>query len=69
MAEYIVNINEDVLGEFDFIAVESLTKGTPLIRCRECKWYEIDKPHYCGFGGHGHRLESDFCSDAERKEE
>ena len=40
-----------------------------LIRCRKCKWYEIDKPHYCGFGGHGHRLESDFCSDAERKEE
>ena len=40
-----------------------------LIRCRECKWYEMDKPHYCGFGGHGYRLESDFCSDAERKEE
>lgn len=38
MAEYIVNIDED-FGDFDFIAIESLRDQTPLIRCRECKWY------------------------------
>ncbi len=39
-----------------------------IVRCRECKWYEFDKLHYCGFGGHGYRLGYDFCSDAERKD-
>ena len=40
-----------------------------LIRCKDCKWYELDKEHYCGFGGHGYRFETDYCSDAERKED
>lgn len=40
-----------------------------VIRCKDCKWYEFDEPHRCGFGGHGLRGKSDYCSDAERKEE
>lgn len=43
--------------------------AVPVIRCKDCKWYEFDEPHRCGFGGHGVRGKSDYCSDAERKEE
>ena len=73
MAEYIVNINEEEVGEFDFIAVESLTKGTPLIRCRECRFRYTDgenvTANYCLLN-HARVQEDDwFCADAERKEE
>ena len=67
MAEYIVNISED-LGDFDFIAVESLRAQTPLIRCKDYKLH----------GTNGDRLncaifcctmpDGGFCSCGERKE-
>lgn len=40
-----------------------------LIRCKDCKWYEYDTPHSCGFGGcAGCIKEDDYCSKAEPKE-
>ena len=70
MAEYIVNINEEEVGEFDFIAITTLKEiGIPLIRCKDCKLH----------GTNGDRLncaifcctmpDGGFCSCGERREE
>ena len=40
----------------------------PVIRCKDCKWYEYDEKLHCGLP-HGIRMKDDYCSDAERKEE
>lgn len=41
--------------------------GTPLVRCKDCKWYYGD---YCGgFGDGSFTPEDGFCHNAERKEE
>jgi len=42
--------------------------AVPVIRCKDCKWYEFDEKLHCGLP-HGIRLKDDYCSDAERKEE
>ena len=42
--------------------------AVPVIRCKDCKWYEYDEKLHCGLP-HGIRLKDDYCSDAERKEE
>ena len=42
--------------------------AVPVIRCKDCKWYEFDEKLHCGLP-HGVRLKDDYCSDAERKEE
>lgn len=41
--------------------------AVPVIRCKDCKWYEYDEKLHCGLP-HGIRLKDDYCSDAERKE-
>ena len=41
--------------------------AVPVIRCKDCKWYEFDEKLHCGLP-HGVRLKDDYCSDAERKE-
>lgn len=41
--------------------------AVPVIRCKDCKWYEYDEKLHCGLP-HGVRLKDDYCSDAERKE-
>ena len=39
-----------------------------LIRCKDCKWYEFDVSHRCGYTGlNGYIAEDDFCSKAEPK--
>lgn len=42
--------------------------AVPVIRCKDCKWYEFDRKMHCGLP-HGVRSKDDYCSDAERKEE
>ena len=42
--------------------------AVPVIRCKDCKWYEFDEKLHCGLP-HGVRLKDDYCSDAERKED
>ena len=42
--------------------------AVPVIRCKDCKWYEYDEKLHCGLP-HGIRMKDDYCSDAERKEE
>lgn len=72
MAEYIVNINEKEVGEFDFIAITTLKEiGIPVVRCRECKFLRFTGTVWkCN-----NRLvmmlcePNDYCSRAERKEE
>ena len=59
----------DYIKAFDAINEAPTVDAVPVIRCKDCKWYEFDEPHRCGFGGHGLRGKSDYCSDAERKEE
>ena len=72
MAEYIVNINEEEVGEFDFIAVESLTKGTPLIRCCDCIHFEYFEDQFVQMTRcdvHDRCPDyTDYCSWAERKD-
>ena len=38
----------------------------PVIRCKDCKWYEFDEKLHCGLP-HGIRMKDDYCSDAERR--
>ena len=41
---------------------------TKVIRCKDCKWYEFDVSHRCGYTGlNGYIAEDDFCSKAEPK--
>jgi hypothetical protein len=43
--------------------------AVPVIRCKDCKWYEFDVSHRCGYTGlNGYIAEYDFCSKAEPKE-
>ena len=78
MAEYIVNINEDVLGEFDFIAITTLKEiGIPVVRCRDCASYDMAEPnnedcpisYRCTRVNRLWREPDDFCKRAERKDE
>lgn len=48
--------------------VEQFNDAVPVIRCKDCKWYEFDRKMHCGLP-HGVRSKDDYCSDAERKEE
>ena len=41
--------------------------AVPVIRCKDCKWYEFDRKMHCGLP-HGVRSKDDYCSDAERKD-
>lgn len=75
MKEYIVSM--DTAYEFEMRRFEELQE---LIRCKDCKWYEIAhlkkdgtddrrfKPTWCTLW-RAQMSEDDFCSKAERKEE
>lgn len=61
----------------EYICIESpnevedgmLVREQELIRCRDCKWYEFDVSHRCGYTGlNGYIAEDDFCSKAEPKD-
>lgn len=41
--------------------------AVPVVRCKDCKWYEFDRKMHCGLP-HGVRSKDDYCSDAERKD-
>ena len=72
MAEYIVNINEEEVGEFDFIAITTLKEiGIPLIRCKDCRYsYDGFKKYVCVRNIIDVSVEPyDYCSMAVRKEE
>ena len=57
MKYYIQRVND--AGELDGIPYE-------LITCKDCKWYENDKRHFCGIGK-GFMFEDDYCSDADQR--
>lgn len=59
----------DYITALDAVTEAPTVDAVPVIRCKDCKWYEFNEPHRCGFVGHGLRGKSDYCSDAERKEE
>ena len=42
--------------------------AVPVIRCKDCKWYEYDEKLHCGLP-HGIRMKDDYCSDAEMRGE
>lgn len=67
-------INDD--GTIDVYATETARNAmlsmptvdaVPVIRCKDCKWYEFDRKMHCGLP-HGVRSKDDYCSDAERKD-
>jgi len=68
MKEYIVHVpkhletnQEEIVSFFGEPIIE-------LIRCKDCKWYEFDVSHRCGYTGlNGYIAEDDFCSKAEPK--
>jgi len=50
------------------IAQQPTIDAVPVIRCKDCKWYEFDVSHRCGYTGlNGYIAEDDFCSKAEPK--
>ena len=70
---------EDSLGisDMDIYAKESIREAptidaVPVVRCKDCIYYEIDKDYepYCNHVTHGipYPKEDDFCSYGERKE-
>ena len=62
----ILSADEDeIMGFLDHMKT---VDAVPVIRCKDCKWYEFDEKLHCGLS-HGVRLKDDYCSDAERKEE
>ena len=73
MAEYIVNINEEEVGEFDFIAITTLKEiGIPVIRCRDCihrdpEDKKCDSGHFIQW--QLPREDDWYCADSERREE
>ena len=63
MAEYIVNINEEEVGEFDFIAITTLKEiGIPVVRCEHCAHKKNCQWYYYSGDDYG------FCSWAVREE-
>ena len=61
----ILSADEDeIMGFLDHMKT---VDAVPVIRCKDCKWYEFDEKLHCGLA-HGVRLKDDYCSDAERKE-
>ena len=72
--------SEDPASQYTIIRDETLMEigskvksmptvdAEPVIRCKDCKWYEFDEKLHCGLP-HGVRLKDDYCSDAERRKE
>ena len=71
MAEYIVNINEEEVGEFDFIAITTLKEiGIPVVRCKDCKAYLPETEtlaSYCEILRIYSLPEDAYCYKAQRK--
>ena len=40
----------------------------PVVRCKDCKYYELHKCHNNANGWFSHRTSDDFCSYGERRE-
>lgn len=59
MKYYIQSVNE--AGEIVGVPEE-------LLICKDCKWYEVERPHFCGIGK-GLMFEEDFCSDGDWRED
>jgi hypothetical protein len=67
----------DMITDVDFDRTDRITfhtkhgkevEFTKVIRCKDCKWYEFDVSHRCGYTGlNGYIAEDDFCSKAESK--
>ena len=65
--EYIVPVYDVDADEFTEYIGFIRTKQE-LIRCKDCKWYDFDVSHRCGYTGlNGYIAEDDFCSKAEPK--
>ena len=67
MKEYIVHVPKHLETNKEKIVSFFGEPIVELIRCKDCYWYEFDKPMECGFGGHGIRTKDDYCSDAKSK--
>lgn len=64
------NPNEKLYSENDIremIDMMPTMDAVPVVRCKDCKWYELDRKMHCGLP-HGVRSKDDYCSDAERKD-
>lgn len=64
------NPNEKLYSENDIremIDMMPTMDAVPVVRCKDCKWYEFDRKMHCGLP-HGVRSKDDYCSDAERKD-
>ena len=60
----ILSADEDeIMGFLDHMKT---VDAVPVIRCKDCKWYEYDEKLHCGLP-HGIRMKDDYCSDAERR--
>lgn len=65
---------EDMTNEFpeyyeEVLDAQPTIDAVQVIRCKDCKWYEFDVPHRCGYTGlNGYIAEDNFCSKAEPKE-
>lgn len=66
MSEYIVYIPDDMHDHDELFVGDIRKRGKELIRCNDCKWYELDKKLHCGLP-YGVRLPDDYCSAAQRK--
>ena len=55
------------VGIMQAIDEQPTVDAMPVVRCKDCKWYEFDRKMHCGLP-HGVRSKDDYCSDAERKE-
>ena len=52
----------------NMVELQPTVDAVPVIRCKDCKWYEFDKQHRCGYVGcTGYIKEDDYCSKAEPK--
>ena len=56
------------IGAINTVKHQPTVDAVPVVRCKDCKWYEFDRKMHCGLP-HGVRSKDDYCSDAERKEE
>jgi hypothetical protein len=56
------------VGIMQAIDEQPTIDAVSVIRCKDCKWYEFDVSHRCGYTGlNGYIAEDDFCSKAEPK--
>lgn len=58
---------------FEGVKKLPIVDAVPVVRCKDCKWWKLSEYNTCGIyickKFSGVRVESDFCSRGERREE